>query len=230
MTAAILIGPYGGPEWQAVMPRLGLHGSVHAMSDPDFSTTAQAVLRTAPSRFHAVGFCSGAHVVFELLRQAPERLASLVLINCTARADDERQAIVRRDRIERLRAADAHLTYNNQAYIDHALTWMLAAPAPSTRRDAAACLLAMPRSMAIAQQSALLRRPDSRRLLPHIDIRTLVIGGEDDRICPPARSCEIAALLPKAHLTVYERCGHMCLIERPEEVGAAIAHWFSKSP
>lgn len=230
MTTAILLGPYGGPEWKAVMPRLGLYGAIHPIVDSDFSTTAHAVLKTAPDRFHAVGFCSGAQVVFELLRQAPGRLSSLVLINSTARADDERQASVRRDRIDKLKAQDADLTYNNQAYIDRALTWMLAPPKASVRRDAAACLRALPRSSAIAQQSALLRRPDCRHLLPHTDIRTLVIGGEEDRICPAVRSREIAALLPKAHLMVYEKCGHMSLIERPEEVGAALTHWFFQDP
>jgi pimeloyl-ACP methyl ester carboxylesterase len=56
-----------------------------------------------------------------------------------------------------------------------------------------------------------------------IDVPTIVIAGDRDRLTPPAHAEQIADSLPcPAGLTVLERTGHMAPLERPDEVAGAL--------
>ena len=54
--------------------------------------------------------------------------------------------------------------------------------------------------------------------LPGIEVPTLVIGGENDLITPPKESRRIAAGIPGARLVMFERAGHMLMLERTDEL------------
>jgi pimeloyl-ACP methyl ester carboxylesterase len=75
------------------------------------------------------------------------------------------------------------------------------------------------------QVEALLARPDATRLLPAIACPTLVLCGRDDAWSTPTQHEEMAALIRHARLAIIDRCGHMAPMERPREVGAALAAW-----
>jgi pimeloyl-ACP methyl ester carboxylesterase len=56
-----------------------------------------------------------------------------------------------------------------------------------------------------------------------VDVEVVVVAGEKDLITPLDHSQEMADALPSAELVVVEGTGHMVLLERPDEVTAAIA-------
>ena len=58
---------------------------------------------------------------------------------------------------------------------------------------------------------------DVRDVLGDIDIPALVIAGSHDRLTVLTAGEELAELLPKAELTVLQRCGHMSMLERHKE-------------
>ena len=58
---------------------------------------------------------------------------------------------------------------------------------------------------------------DVREHLAAIDLPTHVIAGTHDRITVLAAGEELAGLLPKAELTVLQRCGHMSMLERHQQ-------------
>ena len=58
--------------------------------------------------------------------------------------------------------------------------------------------------------------------LDQIAVPTLVVGGTHDVITPPAESRLIAERVPGARLVMYERAGHMLMLERAEELDALI--------
>jgi pimeloyl-ACP methyl ester carboxylesterase len=54
------------------------------------------------------------------------------------------------------------------------------------------------------------------------DVPSAVLVGDRDRLTPPACAESIAAALPGAELTVCPGAGHMLMLERPDEVNAAL--------
>ena len=53
-------------------------------------------------------------------------------------------------------------------------------------------------------------------------VPTLVMVGDSDLLTPPAHSAEIAAQLPAAEHVVLPDCGHMLMLEYPDEVSARL--------
>lgn len=61
-----------------------------------------------------------------------------------------------------------------------------------------------------------LRTYDVRAQLPDISAPTLVIGAEQDWICPPQFSAEIAQAIPNAQLEIVPNSGHSIRADAPE--------------
>src|SRR5215471_3225977 len=59
--------------------------------DDSVEMIARRILSHAPGRFALIGLSMGGYVSFELLRQAPERVAKLALLDTTARPDAPEQ-------------------------------------------------------------------------------------------------------------------------------------------
>lgn len=59
--------------------------------DNRMTSIAGRILATAPPRFALVGLSMGGYLAFEMLRQAPDRVARLALLDTTARPDTPQQ-------------------------------------------------------------------------------------------------------------------------------------------
>ena len=55
---------------------------------------------------------------------------------------------------------------------------------------------------------------DLRHAVPRINVPTLVIVGEHDRVTPPAAAVELTAALPEGRLAVISGAGHIPMLER----------------
>jgi pimeloyl-ACP methyl ester carboxylesterase len=192
--------------------------------DEDVAALAQRVLAMAPPRFALAGFSMGGYVAFEILRQAPQRVARLALIDTSARADSaeqrtRREALIRQSAVGQFKGVTARLLpllVHQDRLADAALVDLLQVMAQSIGRDGF-----------VRQQRAILSRPDSRAVLAAIDVPTAVICGRDDALTPFAHSQEMAAAIAGAVLTPIERCGHVSPLERPEAVNAALRAWLA---
>jgi proline iminopeptidase len=72
-----------------------------------------------------------------------------------------------------------------------------------------------------------LRRFDLRPELPRITAPTLVMAGRHDWICPPEFSEEIARLVPRATLRVFEESSHSIRADEPQALLDAIRSFVS---
>jgi pimeloyl-ACP methyl ester carboxylesterase len=59
---------------------------------------------------------------------------------------------------------------------------------------------------------------DLRHAIAKLDMPTLVIVGEQDRVTPPAAAVELVGALPDGRLAVISGAGHMPMLERPQDV------------
>ena len=187
---------------------------------------ARSVLETAPERFSLAGLSMGGYVALEVLRQAPDRVEALALLDTSARPDTPEQKEARLALIELARGGR----------FDE--VWRLLLPKvvhPGRVEDPG--LRSAVRGMAHAvgpeaferQERAIIVRPDSRGDLPGISCPTLVLCGRDDALTPPHLHEELADGIPGARLCQVENCGHLSTLERPEEVTRAMREWLEST-
>jgi pimeloyl-ACP methyl ester carboxylesterase len=192
--------------------------------DDSMAAIARRVLEHAPPRFRLLGLSMGGYIAFEMLRQAPERIVRLALLDTSARADTEAQSTRRRELIGLAGTGRfgeiTDLLYPGLVHPDRlgdqALRELVRCMALETGAEAF-----------IRQQTAIMARPDSLAGLAAIGCPTLVMVGEADQLTPPERAQEIAAGISGASLVVVPSSGHLSALEQPERVNAALAEWLA---
>jgi pimeloyl-ACP methyl ester carboxylesterase len=63
---------------------------------------------------------------------------------------------------------------------------------------------------------------DLNGVLPRIQVPSLIVVGEHDRVPPPSSGVELAAGLPDGRFVLVEGAGHMVMLERPVELDREI--------
>ena len=185
---------------------------------------AEAVLKEAPEgQFVLVGLSMGGYVAFEIIRQAPERVCGLILLDTSARPETPESSATRRALIN---LADIDL----DAVIEQLLP-KLSHPKlmglPAVRGVIQSMAASLGKEVFIRQQKAIMGRPDSRPTLGKITCPTLVICGREDLITPPEIAEEIAAGIKHAQLKIIEQSGHLSTLDQPEAVSKLICSWIS---
>jgi pimeloyl-ACP methyl ester carboxylesterase len=188
------------------------------------SEMAASILASAPPRFAVAGISMGGYISMEILRQAPERIVKLALLDTTARPDTPEQTANRRALMARVDTEDF------EALAMASLTALLH---PSHQDDQRLRDLNARMSAAVGpegfkrQTEAIIGRPDSRPGLAAIAVPTLVLVGDGDTLTPVDRSEEMVAGIPGARLVVVKDSGHCSTIEQPEAVNRALVEWIT---
>jgi pimeloyl-ACP methyl ester carboxylesterase len=199
--------------------RLGSVSIADHRRDADLPALARRLLAAAPARFALVGLSMGGYIAFEVLRQAPERVQRLVLLDTTARGETPEQTRQRRALIELAQGGSFAqvperlfpLYVQRRRHADAGLRALLGQMAEETGAEAF-----------VRQELAILTRPDSRVGLSAIRCPTTVIVGAEDELTPPEMAREIAGGIPGARLVEIADCGHLATLERPSEVTATL--------
>src|SRR5919206_1160195 len=189
--------------------------------DDSMGAMAARTLAMAPPRFALAALSMGGYVAFEILRQASERVTRLALLDTSASPDSPERAAQRR-------AAIASLEHGRFAGVTKRLLPQLvhashvAGPVGAEIRAMAARVGG---EAFLRQQRAILSRQDSRPLLAHIRVPTLVAAGDSDVLTPPADAQEIHAGIAGSTLHVFKNCGHLPALEQPGETTAVLREW-----
>lgn len=190
--------------------------------DNSMAAIARRILAGAPPRFAVAGLSMGGYIAFEIVRQAPGRVAKLALLDTGPGAEVPERTAQRKPLIQLAQQGRfAEVTEDQFPWLVH------------RKRHSDAALKAAVRAMNedtgpeayIRQQQAIMARPDSRPGLKAIDCPTLVLVGDDDRLTPPELSHEMAKAIPGAYLVVVPDSGHLSTMEQPQAVNVALVEW-----
>ena len=192
--------------------------------DDTLAAIARRILAAAPPRFALAGLSMGGYIAFEIMRQAPQRVEKLALLDTGPAPETAFQTEHRLPLLELAKTGRFAEVPDRQfpIFVHRA-------------RHGDATLKALVRTMAeetgaaafLRQQRAIMGRPDSRPTLGDIKCPTLVLVGEGDELTPPALSEEIAAGISGSRLVVVPDCGHLSTVERPQAVNAALIAWLT---
>ena len=209
----------------AILPALWRHGSVMVINqtaDESIEAMAARALSEAPPKFALIGHSLGGYIVLEMIRQAPERITRLALLNTYAHPETPAFAEFWRGLIAKVKqggyrammdamfAGAVHPSRANDARLKAIVTDM----ADDTGPDAF-----------VWQVEAIMTRADSRPTLAAIKCPTLVMTSDTDNSVPSRMSVEIANGIAGAKLITVADCGHLSPIEQPEAVTAALRDW-----
>ncbi len=212
------------PQVEALRDVADIHVANEHLAHDSFAAAAAAILAAAPARFALAGTSMGGYLALEIMRQAPQRVTRLALLNTSARADTPEQREARAGLIALARTSG----------LDAAVRARLPLTVHPRRMDDAALIQvfyeatrAVGIEAYVRQLEGALGRADGRALLATIACPTLVLGGLQDALLPPALSEEIAAAIPGARLVLLDDCGHCANLEQPAAVNAALRDWMA---
>ena len=189
------------------------------VSAPNMAQLAAEVLADAPDCFALGGVSMGGILAMEIIRQAPQRVTHLALIDTNPFA--ERDEVKARRTPQMDAARDGRLAAVMRDEMK---------PSYFTHRADNADLLDLTMAMAtdlgpdafIAQSLALRDRPDYEATLRNVTCSTLILCGRHDQLCPVERHEAMKAMIPHARLCIVEEAGHLPTIETPGIVTTAL--------
>lgn len=205
------------------VPDYGLLNSISEM--------ARFVLASAPAEvFNLAGHSMGGRVALEVVRQAPQRVRRLALLDtgyepCASGEAGAQEKAKRYALLERARSAGMRemgklwapgMVHPSQldTPLFEAILEMIERRTPEQFE---------------AQITALLARPDAEPVLRSMHCPTWLICGHDDAWSPYARHEAMHAMVPAqwARLEGIADCGHMSTMEKPAEMTALLDAWLN---
>lgn len=172
-----------------------------------------------------VGWSLGGQLALRAAALAPDRIARLVLIGTTprfVRARDWPHGV----QASALHSMQQRLAQDSRGTVSDFLELQVRGS-----RNAARVLQALQAAVtghgsaqpqALAAGLALLGATDLRVQLGAVQIPTLVIAGQHDRVTPPAASAALAAALPRASYMEIARAAHAPFLSHPEQLLPAL--------
>ncbi|MEM9432948.1 MAG: alpha/beta fold hydrolase [Pseudomonadota bacterium] len=186
---------------------------------------AADILDNAPHRFALAGLSFGGILAMEVVRQAPQRVSRLALLDTNAMAETPAFAAQREPQIARVMAGLLPEVMREDMKPKYL--------APGPKRQAVLDLvmemaLDLGEGVFLRQSRALQRRPDQQATLRRLTIPTLILCGEYDTLCPLARHTFMAELIETAELRVVPDAGHLPTLEQPDLTNAALSDWLAR--
>jgi len=183
---------------------------------------AALILGDAPPLFALAGLSMGGIVAMELVRQAPDRVERLALLDTNPRAEAPEVAARRQGQIDRVLAG------NLAAVMRDELKPGYLAPGPQNTAVLDLCLdmaLGLGPDVFARQSVALRDRLDQQDTLARFRRPALVLMGEHDRLCPRDRHDLMLRLMPQARLAIIPGAGHLPTLEQPAETLREMVRW-----
>lgn len=172
------------------------------------------------------GFSMGGYILWQFLKQFPERVKAFVACDTRAIADttEARQG--------RLKTAGEVLATGVEPVITAMLPKLLSDETRNTRPDVVAQLVSImhscPRQAVAASLRGMADRPDVTADLARFTQPALVVVGAEDAISSSEEMRGIAEKLPNAEFVEIPKAGHMSNMENPQAFNEALVAFIKR--
>ncbi|WP_296593368.1 alpha/beta fold hydrolase [Roseibium sp.] len=210
-----------GPQIAALSGRVPIH-LAPVTAHNSVEALAADILENAPPRFALAGLSMGGIVAMEVVRQAPDRVRRLGLLDTNPRAELDQVKQGREPQIEKVRAGGLREVMRDELKPNYL------ADGPNRQEVLDLCM-----EMAVdlgpdvfeRQSRALQARPDQQDTLKSVQVPTLILMGEDDRLCPRDRHELMHDLVDGSVFEIVQGAGHLPTLEQPGAVTRAFQRW-----
>ncbi len=202
------------PGRTVLVPALSGNGSMEGL--------AEQILKEAPDNFALGGLSMGGIVAMEMVRQAPNRVAGLALLDTNPLAEVEEVQARRGPQMVRARAGQLDSVMRDEMKPNYLSDGDRRGEILDLCMDMA---LSLGPEVFCEQSIALRDRPDQSETLRWFNKPALVLCGREDKLCPISRHELMHSLLPRSVLTIVEGAGHLPTLERPHKTTSALQDW-----
>ncbi|WP_137112021.1 alpha/beta fold hydrolase [Rhodobacter sp. SY28-1] len=211
--------------WGGIDADLGVPVLHHIPTGADsMADLAAQFLADAPPRFALAGLSMGGILAMEILRQAPDRVTRLALLDTNPRAETAAAQARRAPQIDRALAGDLEGVMRNDMKPNYL------APGPNKPAILDLCMdmaLTLGPQVFARQSRALRDRPDQQATLAAFKGPALVLMGAEDRLCPLDRHQLMHDLIPHSRLHIIANAAHLPPLEQPEATARALRDWLA---
>ena len=183
---------------------------------------ASNFLDNSPSRFHLAGLSMGGIVAMEIYRQSPDRVQSLILMDTNHLAEREEIRVKRNSQISEVKAG------NLQEVMELDLIPNYFVDDKIEKEIFNLCLemaLNLGEKVFELQSIALQNRRDQSDTMKSVNVPTLILCGEFDKLCPVERHKQLNAIILNSSLQILEGAGHLITLECASIVNKSIANF-----
>lgn len=170
---------------------------------------------------HLVGHSMGGYVALAFAELFPERLSSLTLLHSTAYPDSDQRKINRNRTVEFLQKRGVKSFADS--FIPPLFRIETRQKFSEEIKKIQEELLGSTAEALIAATLAMRDRPDRTEVLKHLTIPVQIIAGKEDNALPIESLREQSEILQKGKIFELEDCGHMGMLEKPQEVTRIIS-------
>lgn len=188
------------------------------------SDLAALFLTEAPPRFALAGLSMGGILAMEILRQAPDRVTALALLDTNPRAETAAVQARRAPQIARVLAGELDDVMRREMKPNYL------APGPSKAAILDLCMdmaLSLGPEIFANQSRALRDRPDQQATLAAFRGPALVLMGAEDKLCPLDRHQLMHYLIPQSRLHIIANAAHLPPLEQPAATARALRDWLA---
>ncbi|WOH35779.1 alpha/beta hydrolase [Thalassotalea fonticola] len=171
-----------------------------------------------------IGFSMGGIVAMQLARTHPHLIGKLALINSNSHADLPERKAGRATQIQQAQTGKLSTLIGTDFMPNY-----LFQQQQSYRQLIVDMALSLGADCFAAQVMALEDRTDSLTVLQRLCADILIIGGQQDKICPPAHQFDMHTALPNSDLLLLGQCGHFSPLEQADKVSNALTQWYLQS-
>lgn len=161
------------------------------------------------------GLSMGGYIALRAIERNPERFRALILCDTTSNSDSNEA---------KLRRAASIKTVKRAGVVPYAQEFLKAVLTPQNvqnKPDLVRAVLSMIESNSsvgiCGTLLALAGRTETTPSLPKIQVPTLILVGEQDKITPPELSEKMHALIKNSKLQILPNAAHLSNLEKPEE-------------
>jgi pimeloyl-ACP methyl ester carboxylesterase len=209
------------PKYRVIAPDLPGFGQSPPMADPSKASLAawadllaHLIIKLDLGRVHVVGLSMGGYLAMEFLRSHADLAGSVVLADTRPTSDDSDVWQRRTDEQAQIRAGDP--LENLAKPLSERLLSQASLARPELVEYVRQLMVANHPDGWIAALEAMKNRSDSLGTLKALDLPTLVVVGERDRVTPLVEAHLIQSLITDAELVEIPDAGHLPAIENPD--------------
>ena len=202
-------------------PGYGESEPVEGATRDDFAASILAAMSALDiGKAHVCGLSLGGVIAIAMHHAAPRRCASLIIADSFAVHPDGRGIH------DRSVAASHSMTM--RALAEARADVLMGSAATGQLRAEVVDTMSAIDPAAYRQGAEAVWLADQRDRAAAIDVPTMILVGEEDRITPPALSEELHRLVPNSKMAWIARAGHLANAEQPQAFNMAIESFLSE--